>query len=608
VKTVGIFYVEGGKYMETMGKLRRTHYCGELRESNVDENVVLMGWVQKRRSLGGLVFVDLRDTEGICQIVFDPEDQVDLFEKASSLRSEFVIAVKGLVKPRESVNSELPSGKIEVVASELRILDTAETPPIYIKDDDQVSETKRLQYRYLDLRKASMQNRLKLRAKVAKVIRDFYEENRFIEVETPMLNKPTPEGARDYLVPSRVNPGKFYALPQSPQIMKQLLMVSGMDRYYQIVKCFRDEDLRANRQPEFTQIDVEMSFVDVEDIIELHEKLIVRIFREIRGIEFETPFMRLTYKEAMERFGSDKPDLRFGSEIIDLASVFADSEFKVFSSALEGGGTIRAINAKGCATAFSKKGISKLEKHAKLYGAKGLIWVRKTEEGVESSILKFLKDTEIEALFDTMDAEAGDMIFLVSGEYDTTVTALGQLRLEIARKMDWLNPDEFKVLWITEFPVFEYSKEEDRYMAKHHPFTHPMEEDIEKMETDPKNARAKAYDIVINGEEIGGGSIRINNSELQAKMFKALGFTEEEAMHQFGFLINAFRYGTPPHGGIAFGLDRLVMTLSGTENIRDVVAFPKTQSATCLMTEAPTTISQQQLEEANIRVEIEEKE
>ncbi|BES65424.1 aspartate--tRNA ligase [Gottschalkiaceae bacterium SANA] len=594
--------------METMGNLRRTHYCGELRESNVDENVVLMGWVQKRRSLGGLVFVDLRDTEGICQIVFDPDDQVDLFEKASSLRSEFVIAVKGLVKPRESVNSELPSGKIEVVASELRILDTAETPPIYIKDDDQVSETKRLQYRYLDLRKASMQNRLKLRAKVAKVVRDFYEENRFIEVETPMLNKPTPEGARDYLVPSRVNPGKFYALPQSPQIMKQLLMVSGMDRYYQIVKCFRDEDLRANRQPEFTQIDVEMSFVDVEDIIELHEKLIARIFREIRGIEFETPFMRLTYKEAMERFGSDKPDLRFGSEITDLGSVFEDSEFKVFSSALEGGGTIRAINAKGCATAFSKKGISKLEKHAKLYGAKGLIWVRRTEEGLESSILKFLKDTEIEALFETMDAEAGDMIFLVSGDYDTTVTALGQLRLEIARKMDWLNPDEFKVLWITEFPVFEYSKEADRYMAKHHPFTHPMEEDIEKMETDPKNARAKAYDIVINGEEIGGGSIRINNGELQAKMFKALGFTEEEAMHQFGFLINAFRFGTPPHGGIAFGLDRLVMTLSGTENIRDVVAFPKTQSATCLMTEAPTTISQQQLDEANIRVEIEEKE
>ncbi len=594
--------------METMGNLRRTHYCGTLREANVDENVVLMGWVQKRRSLGGLVFVDLRDTEGICQIVFDPDAQANLFEKASSLRSEFVIAVKGVVKPRESVNLELPSGKIEVVADELRILDTAETPPIYIKDDDGVSETKRLQYRYLDLRKPSMQNRLKLRAKVAKIVRDFYEENRFVEVETPMLNKPTPEGARDYLVPSRVNPGKFYALPQSPQIMKQLLMVSGMDRYYQIVKCFRDEDLRANRQPEFTQIDVEMSFVDVEDIIELHEKLITRIFKEIRGVEFEMPFMRLTYKEAMERFGSDKPDLRFGSEITDLASVFAHSEFKVFSSALEGGGTIRAINAKGCATAFSKKGISKLEKHAKLYGAKGLIWVRKTEEGVESSILKFLKDTEIEALFETMDAEAGDMIFLVSGEYDTTVTALGQLRLEIARKMEWLNPDEFKLLWITEFPVFEYSKEEDRYMAKHHPFTHPMEEDIEKMETDPKNARAKAYDIVINGEEIGGGSIRINNGELQAKMFKALGFTEEEAMHQFGFLINAFRFGTPPHGGIAFGLDRLVMTLTGTENIRDVVAFPKTQSATCLMTDAPTTISEQQLDEAHIRVEIEEKE
>ena len=593
--------------METMGNLRRSHYCGALRESNIDETVVLMGWVQKRRSLGGLVFVDLRDTDGICQIVFDP-DKEELFEKATQLRGEFVIAVKGLVKKRESVNAEISTGMVEVYADELRILDTAETPPIYIKDDDQVSETKRLQYRYLDLRKPSMQQRLKTRAKIAKVIRDFYEENRFVEIETPVLNKPTPEGARDYLVPSRVNPGKFYALPQSPQIMKQLLMVSGMDRYYQIVKCFRDEDLRANRQPEFTQVDVEMSFVDVEDILPLHEKLINRVFKEIRGIEFETPFMRMTYKEAMDRFGSDKPDLRFGAEIIDLAQVFAGSEFKVFQSALAEGRVIKGINAKGCAEAFSKKGISKLEKHAKLYGAKGMIWVKVKDEGVDSSILKFLTEEEIQALCRTMGAESGDLLLLVADGYDTAVTSLGQLRLEIARKQGWLNPDEFKVLWITEFPLFEYSEEEDRYMAKHHPFTHPMDEDIEKMESDPKAARAKAYDLVINGEEIGGGSIRINNSELQAKMFKALGFTEEEAMHQFGFLINAFRFGTPPHGGIAFGLDRLVMTLTGTENIRDVVAFPKTQSATCLMTEAPTTISQQQLDEAHIRVERKEEE
>ncbi len=593
--------------METMGNLRRSHYCGALRESNIDETVVLMGWVQKRRSLGGLVFVDLRDTDGICQIVFDPDKEA-LFEKATQLRSEFVIAVKGVVKKRESVNTEIPTGMIEVYADELRILDTAETPPIYIKDDDQVSETKRLQYRYLDLRKPSMQQRLKTRAKIAKVIRDFYEENRFVEIETPVLNKPTPEGARDYLVPSRVNPGKFYALPQSPQIMKQLLMVSGMDRYYQIVKCFRDEDLRANRQPEFTQVDVEMSFVDVEDILPLHEKLINRVFKEIRGIEFETPFMRMTYKEAMDRFGSDKPDLRFGAEIVDLADVFAGSEFKVFQSALAEGRVTKGINAKGCADAFSKKGISKLEKHAKLYGAKGMIWVKVKEEGVDSSILKFLTEEEIQSLCAKMDAEAGDLLLLVADGYDTAVTSLGQLRLEIARKQGWLDPDNFKVLWITEFPLFEYAEEEDRYVAKHHPFTHPMDEDIEKMESDPQAARAKAYDLVINGEEIGGGSIRINNSELQAKMFKALGFTDEEAMHQFGFLINAFRYGTPPHGGIAFGLDRLVMTLTGTENIRDVVAFPKTQSATCLMTEAPTTISQQQLDEAHICVETKEEE
>jgi aspartyl-tRNA synthetase len=561
--------------METMGNLRRTHYCGALTEGNIDQEVVLMGWVQKRRSLGGLVFADLRDTDGICQIVFDPDKEA-LFEKASSLRSEFVVAVRGIVKARESVNKDMATGMVEVYADELRILDTAETP--------------------------SMQKRLKTRAKIAKVIRDFYEENRFVEIETPVLNKPTPEGARDYLVPSRVNPGKFYALPQSPQIMKQLLMVSGMDRYYQIVKCFRDEDLRSNRQPEFTQIDVEMSFVDVEDILPLHEQLINRVFKEIRGIEFEAPFMRMTYKEAMDRFGSDKPDLRFGSEIVDLADVFSGSDFKVFQSALAEGRVIKGINAKGCADAFSKKGISKLEKHAKLYGAKGMIWVKVKEDGVDSSILKFLKEEEIQSLVKTMEAETGDLLLLVADGYDTAVTALGQLRLEVARKQGWLKTDEFKVLWITEFPLFEYAEEEDRFVAKHHPFTHPMDEDIDKMESDPQNARAKAYDLVINGEEIGGGSIRINNSELQAKMFKALGFSEEEAMHQFGFLINAFRYGTPPHGGIAFGLDRLVMTLTETENIRDVVAFPKTQSATCLMTEAPTTISLAQLEEAHISV------
>lgn len=590
---------------ESMGNLRRTHMCGNLRMENVGEEVVLMGWVQRERNLGSLIFVDLRDTTGICQIVFDNTVSEDVFAKAEKVRSEYVLAVRGRVRERESKNKDLPTGDIEVLAEELRILNEAETPPIYIKDDDNVVEAMRLKYRYLDLRKPSMQNRLKIRHKTAKLIRDFLDENNFYEIETPMLTKPTPEGARDYLVPSRVNPGKFYALPQSPQLMKQLLMVSGMDRYYQIVRCFRDEDLRANRQPEFTQVDIEMSFVDVDDVISINEQLLYRIFKEIKGVEIDLPIQRMTYKEAMERFGVDKPDLRFGFELVNISDIVSNSQFKVFKNAIENNGSVRGINIKGYGDRFSRKDISSLEEYVKTFGAKGLAWIKITDEGVNSPIAKFLSEDEKNLILDRMDGEKGDLLLIVADKDSIVFDSLGNLRNEIARRLGILDDNEFKLVWITEFPLFEYDEEEGRYVAKHHPFTHPMEEDIDLLETEPYKVRAKAYDIVINGDEIGGGSIRISDSSLQSRMFKALGFTEEEAWNKFGFLLEAFKYGTPPHGGIAYGFDRLIMLLTNSTNIRDVIAFPKTQSATCLLTGAPSDVSDEQLKEVHVKRDLE---
>lgn len=587
---------------ELMGNLRRTHMCGNLNRNNIDDEVILMGWIQKRRNLGGLVFADLRDTTGISQVVFDTSVSEDAFNKAEKLRSEYVIAVRGTVKKRQSINKDIPTGDIEVFAQELRILDSSETPPIYIKDNDDVSDSMRLKYRFLDLRKPFMQNNLKIRHKTTKIVRDFLDDNYFVEIETPMLTKPTPEGARDYLVPSRVNPGKFYALPQSPQLMKQLLMVSGMDRYYQIVKCFRDEDLRANRQPEFTQIDIEMSFVDIDDVININEKLVYKIFKEIKGIEIQLPIQRMTYDEAMERFGSDKPDLRFGFELVNLTDIFKDSEFKAFNTVANNGGYVKGININGHRDDFSKKGISKLEKFAKTYGAKGLAWIKVNEDGIDSPIAKFLSDNEISGLLEKMNAKNGDLLLFVADNKKIVTDSLGHLRTHIAKVLNLLDKDIFKPVWITEFPLLEYDEDENRFVAKHHPFTHPVDEDIKLLDTEPEKVRAKAYDLAINGDEIGGGSIRINNSELQEKMFKVLGFTTEEAWNQFGFLLEAFKYGVPPHGGIAFGLGRLVMLLTGMDNLRDVIAFPKTQNATSLLTNAPSLVKENQLDELSLNL------
>lgn len=588
---------------KSMGDLRRTDMCGNLRSSDEGKEVVLMGWVQRERDLGSLVFIDLRDTTGITQIVFDDTLSKEMLESVKKIKSEFVLAVEGKVRIRQSINKEIPTGEVEVLASSFKVLDESETPPIYIKDDDNVSENMRLKYRYLDLRKPSMQEKLKVRSKATKVIRDFFYDNDFLEIETPMLTKPTPEGARDYLVPSRVNEGKFYALPQSPQLMKQLLMVSGLDRYFQIVKCFRDEDLRFNRQPEFTQIDVEMSFVDVEDVIAINEKFLFKLFKELKGVEIDLPIKRMTYKKAMEDYGVDKPDLRFGFKLINVSKELENSEFKVFSSAINSGGSVRGINIKDSNDKFSRKDITSLEDYAKIYGAKGLAWMKITEEGVTSPIAKFLKEEELEGILEKMDGKAGDLLLFVADKNAVVFDSLGNLRNEIAKRLELINEKDLNLVWITEFPLFEYDEEEERYVAKHHPFTAPMEEDLGLLETKPQEVRAKAYDIVINGDEMGGGSIRINNTELQSKMFKALGFTEEEAQDKFGFLLDAFKYGAPPHGGIAYGLDRLIMTLTNSPNIRDVIAFPKTQSATCLLTDAPTEVSDGQLKEVHIKIE-----
>ena len=596
--------------METLKGLKRTHYCGDLRMDNVGQEVILNGWVQKKRNLGGLVFVDLRDIRGISQIIFDADVNKDAFEKAEKLGSEYVIAVKGIVRERQSKNPNMATGDIEISATELRVLSKSQTPPIYIKDDDNVSEDKRLKYRYLDLRKPSMQNNLIMRSKVAQIVRQYLSENNFLEIETPFLIKPSPEGARDYLVPSRVNPGKFYALPQSPQLFKQILMVSGMDRYFQIVKCFRDEDLRADRQPEFTQIDCEMSFVDENDVMTMMENMIGRIFKEIHNIDIQLPLKRMTYKEAMDRFGSDKPDTRFAMELTDLSDLVKDCGFGVFSSAANAANSsVRAINAIGGADAFSKKGMKKLEEHAKTYKAKGLAWIKVTEEGIDSPIAKFFTEDEIKAILDRMDAKAGDLILFVADKNKVVYDALGQLRLEVARKMDLIDKNKYNLLWVTEFPLFEEDEETGRMIAMHHPFTCPLDEDIDKLDQEDKTQlRAKAYDMVLNGYELGGGSVRISDEEVQEKMFKALGMSQETANDKFGYLLEAFKYGVPPHAGLAFGFDRLMMLLTGADNIREVIAFPKNQNAICPMTNAPGLPEDGQLEELSIKVELEEQE
>ena len=596
--------------METLKGLKRTHYCGDLRMDNVGEEVILNGWVQKKRNLGGLVFVDLRDIRGISQIIFDAEVSKDAFEKAEKLGSEYVIAVKGIVRERQAKNPNMATGDIEISATELRVLSKSQTPPIYIKDDDNVSEDKRLKYRYLDLRKPSMQNNLIMRSRVAQIVRQYLSENNFLEIETPFLIKPSPEGARDYLVPSRVNPGKFYALPQSPQLFKQILMVSGMDRYFQIVKCFRDEDLRADRQPEFTQIDCEMSFVDENDVMTMMENMIGRIFKEIHNIDIQLPLKRMTYKEAMDRFGSDKPDTRFAMELTDLSDLVKDCGFGVFSSAANAANSsVRAINAIGGADAFSKKGMKKLEEHAKTYKAKGLAWIKVTEEGIDSPIAKFFTEDEIKAILDRMDAKAGDLILFVADKNKVVYDALGQLRLEVARKMDLIDKNKYNLLWVTEFPLFEEDEETGRMIAMHHPFTCPLDEDIDKLDQEDKTQlRAKAYDMVLNGYELGGGSVRISDEEVQEKMFKALGMSQETANDKFGYLLEAFKYGVPPHAGLAFGFDRLMMLLTGADNIREVIAFPKNQNAICPMTNAPGLPEEGQLEELSIKVDLEEQE
>ena len=596
--------------METLKGLKRTHYCGDLIMDNVGEEVILNGWVQKKRNLGGLVFVDLRDIRGISQIIFDADVSKDAFEKAEKLGSEYVIAVKGTVRERQAKNPNMATGDIEISATELRVLSKSQTPPIYIKDDDNVSEDKRLKYRYLDLRKPSMQNNLIMRSKVAQIVRQYLTENNFLEIETPFLIKPSPEGARDYLVPSRVNPGKFYALPQSPQLFKQILMVSGMDRYFQIVKCFRDEDLRADRQPEFTQIDCEMSFVDENDVMTMMENMIGKIFKEIHNIDIELPLKRMTFKEAMDRFGSDKPDARFAMELTDLSDLVKDCGFGVFSSAANAdNSSVRAINAIGGADAFSKKGMKKLEEHAKTYKAKGLAWIKVTEEGIDSPIAKFFTEDEIKAILDRMDAKAGDLLLFVADKNKVVYDALGQLRLEVARKMDLIDKNKYNLLWVTEFPLFEEDEETGRMIAMHHPFTCPLDEDIDKLDQEDKTQlRAKAYDMVLNGYELGGGSVRISDEEVQEKMFKALGMSQETANDKFGYLLEAFKYGVPPHAGLAFGFDRLMMLLTGADNIREVIAFPKNQNAICPMTNAPGLPEDGQLEELSIKVELEEQE
>ncbi len=579
---------------------KRTHLCGNLNIENVDEEVVLNGWVAKQRSLGGLIFVDLRDKTGIVQITFDDTIPKEVFEQAEALRSEYVIGIKGIVKERASKNPNLPTGEIEVFAKDLALYSQSETPPIYIKDDDKVDDNLRLKYRYLDLRKLKMQENMRFRHQVTKLARDYFDENGFTEIETPILIKSTPEGARDYLVPSRVNQGHFYALPQSPQLFKQLLMVSGCDRYMQIAKCFRDEDLRADRQPEFTQIDLEMSFVDQDDVIAMQEGFLQRLFKELMDIEIETPFPRMTYDEAMERYGSDKPDTRFGFELKSLNAVVADTEFKVFADALAGGGDVRGICIDGGSAKFSRKDIDKLTEQTKHYGAKGLVWIRVEENEIKSSVNKFFNQEQLSEIAAVFDAKSGDLILIAADKAKVVFDSLGFLRRHVAGILGLLDDKQFHLLWVTDFPMFEKDDETGELKAMHHPFTHPKQEDIPLLDTMPEKVKADAYDIVLNGVELGGGSIRIHEGDLQAKMFKALKLTDEECEEKFGFLLEAFKYGAPPHGGLAYGLDRLVMLLSGEHSIREVMAFPKNQNAQCMVCEAPGVVEEGQLEELGI--------
>ena len=589
---------------ESMIGLKRSHRCTEVTKAEIGSTVTLMGWVQKSRNKGGIVFVDLRDRSGIMQIIFE-NGEIDEqgFEKAGRLRSEFVIAVKGHVEARSgAVNPNLPTGEIEVRATELRILSEAETPPFPIEENSKTRDEVRLKYRYLDLRRPDLQRNMMLRSQVSTLVRQFLAKEGFLEIETPTLIKSTPEGARDYLVPSRVHPGSFYALPQSPQIFKQLLMCSGYDRYFQLARCYRDEDLRADRQPEFTQIDMELSFVDVEDVLDVNERMLAFLFKEVLGVEVQLPIQRMTWIDAMNRFGSDKPDLRFGMELTDVSEVVKDCEFAVFKGALEQGGSVRGINARGQG-AMPRKKIDKLVEFAKGYGAKGLAYIAIGEDGtVKSSFAKFMKEEEMAALITAMDGQNGDLLLFAADKTKLVWDVLGALRLELAKQMELLDKNEYRFVWITEFPLLEWSEEEERFMAMHHPFTMPMEEDLQYLDTDPGRVRAKAYDIVLNGNEIGGGSVRIFQDDIQSKMFEVIGFTPEEAQKQFGFLLDAFKYGVPPHAGLAYGLDRLVMLMAKVDSIREVIAFPKVKDASCLMSEAPDVVDEKQLEELGIAI------
>ena len=593
---------------ESMQGLKRTHRCGELSAANIGETVTVMGWVQKNRNKGGLDFVDVRDRSGIIQAVFE-EGKTDsaLLEKATRLRAEYVVAIVGKVERRQgAVNTNISTGEIEIIPEELRVLSEAETPPFQVEENSKTKEEVRLKYRYLDLRRPDMQRNLLMRSRVATLTRQFLADEGFLEIETPVLVGSTPEGARDYLVPSRIHHGHFYALPQSPQLFKQLLMCSGCDRYFQLAKCFRDEDLRADRQPEFTQIDMELSFVDVDDVIDVNERLLEKLFREILGVEVSLPIPRMTWQEAMDRYGSDKPDIRFGMELHDVTETVKDSEFAVFKGAIESGGTVRGINAKGQG-GLPRKKIDKLVSFARDFGAKGLAYIAIQEDGtVKSSFAKFMTEEEMQALIGAMEGESGDLLLFAADKNKVVWDVLGNLRLELARQMELLDKNEYKFIWITEFPLLEWSEEENRFTAMHHPFTMPMEEDLQYIDNDPGRVRAKAYDIVLNGNEIGGGSVRIFNPEIQSKMFEVLGFTPERAQEQFGFLLTAFKYGVPPHAGLAYGLDRFVMLMAKQDSIRDVIAFPKVKDASDLMTEAPTPVDQKQLDELGLAVVEEE--
>ncbi len=589
--------------MDTLRGFKRTDYCGTLRLGDVGRTVSVCGWVQRQRDLGGLIFVDLRDRTGLVQLSFGDGTDRAIFDKAAGLRAEYVVAATGTVRERESKSKKIETGDIEIDVTELRLLARAETPPFEIVEHSKANDMLRLKYRYLDLRRPDMQRMIALRHRIVKICRDYFDENGFLEIETPILTKSTPEGARDYLVPSRVHPGKFYALPQSPQQYKQLLMLSGFDRYFQIARCFRDEDLRADRQPEFTQIDLEMSFLDEDQIMEIQEGFLRRVFREILDVDVAVPFQRMPWREAMDRFGSDKPDLRFGFELKDISDIVKDCGFSVFADAVRAGGSVRLINVDGHAADFPRKKIDKLQEYVKTYKARGLAWTRLHDGAVTSSYAKFLTEDEQKAILERAGAKDGDLVLIVADAKDEVVFAsLGALRCECARQLGILDPKDFRFLWVTEFPMFEWSEEEGRYMAMHHPFTAPMEEDADKILTDKKNCRARAYDIVLNGTELGGGSIRINTPEMQEKAFEALGISEADIQERFGHLVNAFKYGAPPHGGLAYGLDRLVMLMTGAESIRDVIAFPKVQTAADLMMACPDTVDPKQLDELSIAV------